>query len=126
MRIIKIRFYISSTTITMDKLSKMIGIEPCYYCTKFHEGAIAKPYWCTEIVSDALCIEEPLAMLKERIVPRLEEIAVLCKENLIKTSFEILVQADYAERPEITLPPEFFPLFEQLNAELNFDIAYEC
>lgn len=125
MRKIAIRFFLSCETPPMESLSKKIGIEPFYSCSNFPKGSIAKPFWYTEVVSDALCIEDPLSKLKERISPRLKEIVMLCKENQIKTSFQIVIRADYADRPEITISPMFFPFFEQLNAELNLDIAYE-
>ena len=123
MRRIKIKLYLTGGTISMDELSKRIGIEPVYTSSDFPKCSNSTQFWLTEVESNALCIEEPLAGMEERIRPRLKDIVALCEEYQIEASFYIPILADYPERPEISISPRFYPLFEQLNAEVTLDVA---
>ena len=119
----RIVFYLRSKNIAMEELSKRIGIEPFGTRSVFPKHSRAIPFWYTEVESDASRLEEPLAEMEERIRPRLKDIVALCEEYQIEASFYIPILADYPERPEISISPRFYPLFEQLNAEVTLDVA---
>lgn len=122
---IRIRFWLKNVFTDMSDFKEMVGVEPCVTREFFPQNSPAKPYWYTEVGSQADNIEEPMTILLQRIRPRLHEIIQICRENEVEASFEVLIRTDYADRPDMTIPPSFFPVFEQLNAEIEFDIAYE-
>lgn len=122
---IKVSLILSGCGPGVKRLTEELSIVPSYSRDRFPPNSIAKPYWYTEVVADCSCIETPLNTLKERILSQLENILSLCKEYSLMPTIQIIVQANYVDRPEITLSPEMICFFNQLNAEVCFDVYYD-
>ena len=109
----------------MQELAGLLEIKPYRIQTSFPEKSIATPFWETKVQSESLCVEEPLRELLDRLAPRADEIKKLLTIYKIESGVNILIRCDYVDRPEIAIPPFFYPLLEAINATVWFDIAYE-
>ena len=125
MRITRISYILTTKNVPMEYIARQIAIQPHSIQTEFPPQSIADPWWSIEVSSDSASIEEPLVQLIDIILPKLRIIKDLISEYSILSTISIFVRADYEERPEISISPSFYSVFEQLNAELVFDIAYE-
>lgn len=109
----------------IESIAEVIGIYPFCCRTEFPSGSIAKPYWSTEITLDADSIEEPLNLLKERIISKEEIIKKMVNEGKVSFRLLIKVRADYFDRPEMVISPELYCFWGTLGAKMIFDVAYE-
>lgn len=122
MRKIKVSFILTSDKVSMDFLAEQISIYPYVSCSIFPENSIAKPYWYVEVVADSNCLEEPLYSLRNIIWPHQEQIVEMCINYGIKPSVLIIVDSDYKDRPELTIPLEILELLVHFKAELSLEI----
>ena len=123
MRKITISFILTSNKVSMDFLAKQIGINPYVTCSDFPKSSIAEPYWYIEVVSDSTSLEEPLNSLGSIIKPHKEQIIELCGKYEIEPTVLIVVDSDYEDRPELTIPFKLLELFSQLKAEVSLEIV---
>lgn len=123
MRKIKVSFILTSNKVSMDSLAEQIGINPYVICSDFPKNSIAEPCWYVEVVSDSTNIEEPLNSLGSIIKPHKEQIIELCSKYEIEPTVLIVVDSDYEDRPELTIPFGLLELFGQLKAEVSLEIV---
>lgn len=125
MRTITIEYVLSTEQVSVEYLSKKLGIYPSNTRSTFPKGSIAKPYWTTSISSTKSNIEEPLRELMEVVALKKDVINDITREWKVDSSVVIKVRADYPDRPELAIPPYQLCFFAEINAELLFDISYE-
>lgn len=123
MRKIVVDFIISSDKTTIDSIAERINIEPHYSRSEFPEKSIAKPYWYIETVSDSASVEEPLLAIMDTVTPKFDIVSEICRELGSSPTILLIIDSDYENRPEITIPSEFAGFCARLNAELCIDIT---
>ncbi len=118
-----VRFKLSNILMPIIDFIDEIDIKPFTVSSKILNGRHV-PCWYTELISDAVDIEEPIAEMIERITPNLGIIERICRERSAEASFEIIVRAEYSESPILRVGPDFYPILRRLNAKFTVDYDY--
>lgn len=125
MRRVTIRLVLTAEKTATERIADELNLQPNLLQTQFPRGSIAKPSWSTFVISNSNNIEQPLAELQERILPKLDYIQDIINNGIATSGLVITVRADYVDRPEMVIPPSMLRFWGALNTELIIDVAYE-
>ena len=123
-RMITVRFTLPNVPVPKDELRALIGIEPCTVCMSSDGKGKRTTCWQTEVVSDAIEMEEPLLEVLKRIEPRSNYIIELCKEYDIEPIIKVIIKASYEESPIMEITPKVYPIISQMNIRFELDYDY--
>lgn len=121
-RKITIRFSIETDQADIEMVAKTINLQPFSTRSSFPRGSIAKPWWETEILSDSLCVEDPLSEMRDRLTPKIGVIQEVINSYKASACLLIKVRSNYADRPIFSIPSAYFHFFDALSAELIIDV----
>ena len=123
---IKVSLTLDSNEWNIEEIAQQLAITPYKIITKPPTGMPeVGTTWYTQVITDSRCIDEPLKIVKARVMPKINNLSAVCEKYKTTPVVQIIVNSDYPNRPDLTLEPSDIEFIHLIRAELTMEVNIE-